>query len=239
MMHHIQNIHARVRYALFIAAVTVSYGLLFVVWEFADMPFVGFSDFMTVVFQWGVVTLAAFPLFLLLGLNKYLFAVTVPIVALLSGVFAYFRQALHITLTPMLLDLIAVNDVGIGMDLISWKLLLFVAVAMLYAAGLVYWRWRRIHLGKWWWIWLIAALCLLYGVHHVGRLARPVANRMPASFYYVTRAYCQQRAGLTDRVAFADTVTCRADTLAVVVVLGESLRADHLQLNGYTRATTP
>ncbi|MDE5559503.1 MAG: hypothetical protein K2I84_02505, partial [Bacteroidales bacterium] len=97
MMHHFQNIHASVKYALFIAAVTVSYGLLFVVWEFADMPFVGFSDFMTVVFQWGVVTLAAFPLFLLLGLNKYLFAVTFPIVALLSGVFAYFRQALHIT----------------------------------------------------------------------------------------------------------------------------------------------
>ena len=239
MMHHFQNIHTSVRYALFTAAVTVSYGLLFIVWEFADMPFVGFSDFMTVVFQWGVVTLAAFPLFLLLGLNKYLFAVTFPVIALLSGVFAYFRHALHITLTPMLVDLIVVNDMGIGMDLISWKLLLFVAVAMLYAAGLVYWRWRKIHLGKWWWIWLIAALCLLYGVHHVGRLARPVANRMPASFYYVTRTYCQQRANRTDRVAFTDTVTCRADTLTVVVVLGESLRADHLQLNGYTRATTP
>lgn len=239
-MHHSRNNPSPgVRYALFTAAVTVSYGLLFVVWEFADVPFVGFSDFMTVVFQWGVVTLAAFPLFLLLGLNKYLFAVTFPVVTLLSGVFAYFRHALHITLTPMLMDLIVVNDVGIGLDLISWKLLLFVSVAMLYAAGLVYWRWRKIHPGKRWWIWLLAGLCLLYGLHHIGRLVRPVSNRMPASFYYVTRTYCQQRAGRPDRAAFSDAVTCRADTLTVVVVLGESLRADHLQLNGYTRATTP
>ncbi len=240
MMYRFRNsICPSVRYALFIAAVTVSYGVLFVAWEFADVPFDGFRDFLSIVFQWSVVTLAAFPLFLLLGLNKYLFAVTFPFVALLSGVFAYFRHALHITLTPMLLDLIAVNDVGIGLDLISGKLLLFVAVALLYAGGLVYWRWRGIHLGKWWWIWFVAALCLLYGVHHIGRIARPVSNRMPASFYYVTRTYWQQRAGQTGRVAFSDTVTCRADTLTVVVVLGESLRADHLQLNGYTRATTP
>lgn len=32
---------------------------------------------------------------------------------------------------------------------------------------------------------------------------------------------------------------CDVDTLTVIVVLGESLRADHLQLNGYRRNTTP
>ncbi len=225
-------------FALFIAVLTICYGLLFVIWEFADMPFAGFSDFMTIAFQWSIVTLASFPLFLLLSLNKYLFAISFPIIALLSGVFAYFRQALHITLTPMLIDLVLVNDIGLGIDLISWKLLLFVATALLYASAAVYWRWCRARLDKWW-IWLVASLCLLYAVHHTGRIVRPVSNRMPASFYYVTETYIRQRAKQTDRTDFTETVHRETDTLTIVVVLGESLRADHLQLNGYARPTTP
>lgn len=238
--HTCRHVQARrnLRYALFTVAVTISYGLLFVIWEFADMPFAGFSDFMTIAFQWGVVTLASFPLFLLLGLNKYLFACAFPLIALLSGIFAYFRHSLHITLTPMLIDLVVVNDAGLGIDLISWKLLLFVAVALLYAAAAVYWRWRKIRLDKWW-LWLAASLCLLYAVHHTNRIVRPVSNRMPASFYYVTETYLRQRSKQADRKAFTEPVYGEADTLTVVVVLGESLRADHLQLNGYARATSP
>ncbi len=43
----------------------------------------------------------------------------------------------------------------------------------------------------------------------------------------------------TDKINISDEAACQEDTLTVVLVLGEALRADHLGINGYNRATTP
>ena len=52
-----------IKYALFILSLTIGYGLLFVIWEFRDIPCSGFTDFLILVLQWGIITLASFPYF--------------------------------------------------------------------------------------------------------------------------------------------------------------------------------
>lgn len=79
-----------IKYALFILSLTIGYGLLFVIWEFLDIPCSGFIDFLILVLQWGIITLASFPLFLLLGINRYVFSVSFPVIVLLSGVLPIF-----------------------------------------------------------------------------------------------------------------------------------------------------
>ena len=219
-----------IKYALFILSLTIGYGLLFVIWEFLDIPCSGFIDFLILVLQWGIITLASFPLFLLLGINRYVFFVSFPVIVLLSGVFAYFRYSLHITLTPMLIDLIAVNDAGFGIGFMNLKLFLFVLIALLYSLFAVYWRFSKIQ---------VSSLCLLFVFHGVGKLSGSISQRMPASFFYVLKDYMLQRRTQGTRIDFKGDIHCNVDTLTAIVVLGESLRADHLQLNGYRRNTTP
>lgn len=62
---------------------------------------------------------------------------------------------------------------------------------------------------------------------------------MPASFFYVLKDYMLQRQTQGTRIDFKEDIRCDVDTLTAIVVLGESLRADHLQLNGYRRNTAP
>lgn len=226
------------KYALFILSLTISYGLLFVIWEFLDVPFSGFTDFLIIVLQWAVITSASFPLFLLLGINRYVFFVSFPAIVLLSGIFAYFRYSLHITLTPMLIDLIVVNDAGFGMDFMTWKLFLFILIALAYSLFAVYWRCSKIKVNRWG-LFVVVSLCLLFVFHGIGRLSGSVSRRMPASFFYVLKDYMFQRQSQGTRIDFKENTYCDVDTLTAIVVLGESLRADHLQMNGYKRNTTP
>lgn len=227
-----------IKYALFILSLTIGYGLLFVIWEFLDIPCSGFIDFLILVLQWGIITLASFPLFLLLGINRYVFSVSFPVIVLLSGVFAYFRYSLHITLTPMLIDLIAVNDAGFGIGFMNLKLFLFVLIALPYSLFAVYWRFSKIQVNRWE-LFVVSSLCLLFVFHGVGKLSGSISQRMPASFFYVLKDYMLQRRTQGTRIDFKGDIHCNVDTLTAIVVLGESLRADHLQLNGYRRNTTP
>ena len=85
----------------------------------------------------------------------------------------------------------------------------------------------------------MSSLCLLFVFHGVGKLSGSISQRMPASFFYVLKDYMLQRRTQGTRIDFKGDIHCNVDTLTAIVVLGESLRADHLQLNGYRRNTTP
>lgn len=49
----------------------------------------------------------------------------------------------------MLIDLIAVNDAGFGIGFMTFKLFLFVLIALLYSLFAVYWRFSKIQVNKW------------------------------------------------------------------------------------------
>ena len=118
------------------------------------------------------------------------------------------------------------------------KLFLFILAALLYSLVAVYWRFSKIQVNRWE-LFVVSSLCLLFVFHGVGKLSGSVSRRMPASFFYVLKDYMLQRQAQGTRIDFKGDMRCDVDTLTVIVVLGESLRADHLQLNGYRRNTTP
>lgn len=138
----------------------------------------------------------------------------------------------------MLIDLIAVNDAGFGIGFMNLKLFLFVLIALLYSLFAVYWRFSKIQVNRWE-LFVVSSLCLLFVFHGVGKLSGSISQRMPASFFYVLKDYMLQRRTQGTRIDFKGDIHCNVDTLTAIVVLGESLRADHLQLNGYRRNTTP
>lgn len=228
-----------VKFHILIVLLTLFYSVAFTFSEFYGSPFSGIKDFFILFMQWGCIAFATYGLLLLMALNRYVFAALFTPLTFLCSVFTYFRYTANVTLTPMIIDLCVVNDMQTGMTLISFSLVLVMVLSIIFGVFVSVVRFKmdspsfipNFLAG-------IAIVSLCNGL--VPRIERPVSERMPYSLYYNVKKYLQERQVVNaERLDFEGQALCGSDSITVVMVIGESLRADHLQLNGYERETTP
>ena len=228
-----------VRFYLFVLIATLFAGICFTSVDFVTTPVSSLKDVLVLASQWAVVTVALSFLLLIVSVNKYVFAVAFPLLTLISSVLAYFRFTMNATLTPMLLDAALENDYRTSAELCSSGLVVFVIVSFLISIGFAWYRIKRISLIKGW-IPLCAGIVLLFGFTHIERFERPISERIPFNIYYTVMKYWEEKQIISEeRIDLSAGATCTEDDLTVVLVIGESLRPDHLSLNGYKRNTTP
>lgn len=225
---------------LFVTAITLFYALAFTLSEFVDSPFSSFNDFLVLAFQWGAITVGTFGLLYLLSVNRILFALTFPPLIVFSTVLAYFRYTVNAAFTPMTIELALINDVRTNMQVVSWQLLLLMLLSLVLSVAVVLLRWKRIRFNKPFVHAIVASVMIFATNSLIPQLARPLAQRMPYSIYYNFRLYFRNKSiAAEERNTFMSPSVAGTDSLVVVFVLGESLRSDHLQINGYERETTP
>lgn len=186
------------------------------------------------------VGLVSFLLITAAGVSRWLFAVFYPVYLLAGVALSYYRIAYHVTLTPLLLDCIAHTNASEASDVVGAGLILSLLAAAVVASLMVYWRWHlqqprgRVLL-------FAAALLLLYGYTHASeRLHLALMQRYPACVWKSVEGYADMQEKRSASHAVPEyRIAEPVDSLCVVLVLGESVRADHLELNGYPRATSP
>ena len=71
---------------LFVMAITIAYALVFTLSEFADSPYSSLNDFLELAFQWTAIAVGTFGLLYLLSINKYVFAMTFPLLVTFSSI---------------------------------------------------------------------------------------------------------------------------------------------------------
>lgn len=225
---------------LFVFIITVAYALIFTLSEFSDSPYSNFHDFMVLAFQWVAIAVGTFGLLYLLSINKYIFAITFPLLIAFSTVLAYYRYTVNATLTPMTIELALINDLRTNMQVVSWQLVSLVLLSLVVSVAIVWLRWKKISFTRPC-IHLIVALGIIFMTNSfIPQLKRPLTQRMPYSIYYNFKLYFEIRdVAAEHRETFTSESVANSDSLVVVFVIGESLRNDHLQINGYERETTP
>lgn len=225
---------------LFVFIITVAYALIFTLSEFSDSPYSNFHDFMVLAFQWVAIAVGTFGLLYLLSINKYIFAITFPLLIAFSTVLAYYRYTVNATLTPMTIELALINDLRTNMQVVSWQLVSLILLSLVVSVAIVWLRWKKISFTRPY-IHLIVALCIIFMTNSfIPQLKRPLTQRMPYSIYYNFKLYFEIRdVAAEHRETFTSESVANSDSLVVVFVIGESLRNDHLQINGYERETTP
>lgn len=232
----------RCTFPVFWGIVSIVYALLFEGIEFAGSPVAGSHGLMIIVAQWCVVSLSAATVIGLISLNRKVFSVSFPLLSILSAIAAYFKLTLGASVTPSVIELMAVNELGTWATLVTWELVLIACIALVIGVLLAAYRYHCVEKPRKTLLWVIAfATGAATPVCFLPRLRAPVTARMPYSFIYSIKEYLANSREVEEkRLTFDDvTATCSADSMTVVVVIGESLRADHLSLNGYARATTP
>lgn len=224
---------------LFPVLLSLFYGIAFIFADFYNMPVAGMKDFVILALQWDVIVLATYGLLLLLSLNRYVFAVTFPLLTLACTVLTYFKYTVKVSLTASVWDLVLVNDFQTSMEVVSWALVVLVILSIALSLAVVYVRFRYIRYYHPV-FWLIVALALVGFTNSYYPIQRPVSYRMPYNIYYSFRDYQGIKRTISEhRPPFSRKIKSDDDSVTVVFILGESLRSKNLPANGYGRNTTP
>ena len=227
------------QYAAWVAVVALLNGVCYLGTEFIMLPADSAQAAWALAAEWAAVMVPLVLLLALIGVWRSACAVVLPIVMGASSVVAYFRYTINVSFTPMVLDAWVTNDVAMAMELVSWQLVACVAASLVVACAAATMRWRigRLPKAK---LGAAVLITMLLVVANHPRLERPMERRVPFVLYATVADYLEQQASLTAPRSRLTRATARHDdSLTVVFVLGESLRADHLSLNGYARQTTP
>ncbi|MCM1348887.1 MAG: phosphoethanolamine transferase [Firmicutes bacterium] len=227
---------------IFWLLLSVSYVLLFTTIEFLGSPVAGLAGWISIAGQWLVVGTATAALIGLLMFSRLVFLIASPLLLTASVVAAYYKITMGVSVTATTVELAAVNDFATWGSVISPLLIVLTILSLAAGCYMGYFRLMRVAYFTPPWLWLCGfLLILLIPTMLIPRLKAPIAARIPFSFYYAVKDYkANCRAVSEQRNTFATTpATAAAKAPTVVFVIGESLRPDHLQLNGYHRATTP
>ena len=229
-----------VKYWIWIVCATVWGTLFFVAPDFTDNPVDGWRGFLTQIAYIAACGIGNIFVLYLIGCNKYVCAVFLPIYGILGAVVSFYRRIFHVTITPMIIDVTLHTNAEEALGVISWQLIVWILINLSIVAVLCYTRFRFVHLDK---AWIHALVVMLLGVgYFMGntRLHKSLCQRYPYNIYDNIKEYMHLQGLVAEnRTVPAYRVVDKADSLTVVLVLGEAVRADHLQLCGYERETTP
>lgn len=230
----------KISFPVFCAIVAISYCLVFITAEFWNSPVSGLKGFLTLSMQWVVVAVPAACIVALLTLNRWLFFLY-PIVIVLSAVAAYFKLTMGASITPAVIELAMINNAVTWFTLVSPMLIMLMILSAVLSIAVVFCRFKYTDNPHRWPVW---AICLISGAVipvHIHRFKAPIEARMPYSFVRSFQGWLSNRKAVAEcRDTFNNVpATCPDDSLTVIFIIGESLRPDHLTLNGYSRLTTP
>ena len=227
----------------FCIIVSIIYCALVLSFEFRSVPVGDFYSFCVTAAQFCVVAACTSGLLILLAADRWVFAVMFPLLSVMSGIMCYYNVTIGTRLTPMSLEIALVNNLTMWLTMISWGVVAVGAASAAIGIAAAYIRFKKVKscrrerilfavVGL-----IIVSLPTLF----VRKLKSPVTCRLPYSIYYSFREYYANRKSVRE---FRDTYSAEipktsAVTPDVIVILGESLRADHLPMNGYYRNTMP
>lgn len=234
------DMNTSLKQTIFVTTVSLVTGLLFVTPYFTDTPINNFTDILTVTAYWGVVFIANTLIIGAISSYRLLFAVCFPIYSLLGAALAYARIAYKATLTPMLIDASLHNDWNTSMELITINTVLFVLLILSLSVGAVILRYRMSNKHALLQL-LICLVSFTLFYNSSFRIKRGLQQRFPVILYasYIEYNKTYKISEVRFNPDLRTSTTPVTDSLTVVFVIGESLRANNLSLNGYQRNTTP
>lgn len=173
----------------------------------------------------------------LLTLSRWVFRLVFGPLFFILCCYSFWGYSQDISITPHLIQALFETKPDIAIDLISFPYLIFIGISIIILLVLIKWQ-SSINPRLNWPVYLTASLCCI-SVFWILEQKRPgsLKNRLPYNIYYAVKSYTKKpNLKLNKQIP---EVTHHSDALKMILVLGESVRADHLSINGYNRPTTP
>lgn len=227
-------------YLLYALSLTLWSTVCFIAPDFVDNPVSDLRGLLTVSAYVVALGGASFLVLYALSAYRWLLAAVLPLYAMLGAAVSYYRVVYHATVTPMIIDATLHTNAGTVAGVVAWDMVVWILVNLLIAVAFILWRFRCVSL-SYAWAHLFIGILLLMGYYHCnGRLHNSINQRYPFNVVVKTAEYvAQQRLRHQPRVENRPIEVFSPDSIDVIFVLGEAMRADHWSLNGYERETNP
>jgi len=172
-----------------------------------------------------------------LSLFKWVFKIVFPLLFLVYCLFAFWAYSQDISVTPGLIQAVLESKADIVVDVITVPYVLFF-VAGLTVLFFILKFYSKIKPRKGFKVFVLPAMLCL-AVFYIVEHKRPGSfdNRLPYNLVHGFMTYYEK----PDLILNTEIpqLARKRDSIKVVFVLGETVRADHLGINGYERETTP
>lgn len=227
-------------YILGVIIISIWTTIFFIYPDFIDSPLDSIHSRFLVASYIVLCGIGSFFLLYIICSNKYLCLVILPIWSIAGATLAFYRVGYHTTLTPMLIDVTLHTNIEEALGVISWQLIVWIMFNLCFVIIYIWWRWKKISLPYFWLHGLIACLiCFLYFTCD-NRLRNSLCQRFPYNIPYNIKEYKSYKHSFENKRRIPQYISTNIpDSLSIILILGESVRADHLQINGYKRETTP
>ncbi len=248
------GLHNQLHFLLWVCACTLWITLIAIVPDFLDNPIGDVRTGLTVVSYVLACSVVSFLLFYAVGQSKWVTALLLPIYGIIGAAVSYYRIGYQVTITPVIIECMFKTNAEEVRGVVGWQLIGWIVLNLCISIGFVVWRWRKITLLRYAVLQTIVAILLFIGYYSIPRMQRSLNQRYPLHIVHSLREYAivqTRRNAPRTTPAYIKKIyrrrgeerrgeeTSPTDSLNIVVVIGESVRADHLQLNGYQRETTP
>lgn len=205
--------------------------------SYYHFPLYTFSDFGFYLSHFLVLQFSVFGFLYVLSLNKYVFRIGFPILFLLFSTVAHWVYSQDIAITHSIIQVTLETKADIALGLISLPFFLYmlVSIVMVYFILKFY---TKVKVNQFKSPLIVLAIIGILSYSFVENYRFGTFNRrLPYNVITATQSYFEQNSLLLKPIN--TSLKTNIDSLNVIFILGESVRADHLQLNGYKRKTTP
>ncbi|MDT0558025.1 phosphoethanolamine transferase [Ichthyenterobacterium sp. W332] len=174
----------------------------------------------------------------LLTLNRLVFKIIFSSLFLLLGFIAFWVYTINISISQALIEATLTSKSYIIKDLFSLQLII-VIIVMILVLWFILRQYKSIQPTKGIKLFLPLSLVLITLFFYADyKRTNSFRSKLPyALFYAIGEHFTKDDTKLKQTPKIVDEE--KLNNLKIVLVLGESLRADHLSLNGYPRETTP
>lgn len=205
--------------------------------SYYHIPFVAFTDFGFYFAHFVCLQFSIFGFLYFLSLNKYLFRVVFPIIFLLLSGTAFWVYFQDIAISHSIIQVSLETKLDIVMDLITFPFIVYILFAITTVIFILK-SYTKINNNKLKSPLTLLAILAIFSYFFVEDYQFGTFNRrLPYNVLVSTREYLEQNP--LRLKPMNSNIKADNDSLSVVFILGESVRADHLQLNGYPRKTNP
>lgn len=221
----------------FYLLLNIAFAVFITLASFVHLPLFEAKDYLFFFAQFVAIQFSVFGFLYVLSLNRYLFAIVFPLIFVVLAIVGYWVYTQDIAITQSVIQASLETKPSIAIELISFPFILYVLASLVVTFFLVK-RHQKIAVNPWKSPLLILAflgiLCYPTIEHYkLGAFNR----RLPFNVITATEDYFNKNNLILTPIS--TPIKAKADSLNVIFILGESVRADHMQLNGYRRATNP
>ena len=212
-------------------------GLFITLSSYYHIPLSSFKDYSIYFVHFLLLQFSFFGILYFLSINKYIFYTVFPIIFLSLSLLGFYKYSLDITISMHLIEAIFEVSLLVSLDLISIYSLLLIAVLIL-ILFFVFRLYTRIKVNQLKSPLIILAILGIFTYFIIEKIRHDTFNsRLPYAAFHGVKDYLSSDLLTLKKVPL--DVTSEKEDVNFIFVLGESVRADHMQLNGYKKGTNP